>query len=444
MPGWRSYRNLALLGEASLHDMTELAERAKDSFVGRCLRRFVAMAGLDRCIVLSSQAFTALIPLLILVSSLGPVGQSDAAATAVIRKFDLTGDSAAAAEKIFATPAGATGALSLSSALLLFLSGVSFTRRMQTMYRSAFDQEKAGIRGGLSAALGLSALLLEILVLYGLHGLVRGLALSGLWMLPVSIVTGLVLWTSIPYLLLNREVHWRRLLAMGGITAVGTGIAGVATGFYMAPLVTRYIQQFGLFGISVAFIGWLLTTSVILVASAAIGAEFDASHAAWARRLKTRYRLYDPQTGLPPVDTRTEHGGLEAGDVLLLLRVLGNWALLAPAVWAATAVVPGVQVVGGAVSYLALALFFGLVNAVLGPLLDLAALPLSLLTVGGAALVVNSILLAVTSLLSSRLDIDGLDSAVLGALVISLVTSSLELVRPRPARRRTTGDRVSG
>ena len=93
----------------------------------------------------------------------------------------------------------------------------------------------------------------------------------------------------------------------------------------------------------------------------------------------------------------------------------------------------GIEVLGGFVTYLALSLLFGLVNAVVGPLLHLVALPLSVFTVGGSALVVNGVLLALTALLSARLDVAGLGSAVLGSLVISIVTTVVELVI-RPIR----------
>jgi putative membrane protein len=99
----------------------------------------------------------------------------------------------------------------------------------------------------------------------------------------------------------------------------------------------------------------------------------------------------------------------------------------------ATALLPGIEVLGGFVTYLALSLLFGLVNAVVGPLLHLVALPLSVFTVGGSALVVNGVLLALTAGLSSRLDVAGLGSAVLGSLVISIVTTIVELV-VRPIR----------
>ena len=432
MSGTRRPR-LGQLANVPTRGVSELIERLQESFVGRCLRRFVRMAGLDRCIVLASQAFTALIPLLILMATLAPADGSNAAASTIVRKFDLSGESADAVHELFATPAGATSGVSFTSALLLLISGVSFTRRMQTMYRAAWEQEKAGIRGGLFAALGLLAMLAEILVLYGLRELVRELSLYWLWALPMSLATGLVLWTSIPYLLLNREVHWRRLLVAGGATALGTSLLALATTVYMEPLVTQYTAEFGLFGITIAMIGWLLAASVVLVSCTAIGAEFDASQGPFLRMVKTRLRLHDPAVELPLEDQTRAAAGLTRDDVVMLVRVLANWMVMAAAVWVATALLPGIHVHGGFVTYLALSLLFGLVNAVVGPLLHLVALPLSVFTVGGSALVVNGVLLLLTAALSSRLDVAGLGSAMLGSLVISIVTTVIELV-VRPIR----------
>ena len=95
------------LGDLPTRGVSELIARLTESFLGRCLRRFVNMSGFDRCIVLSSQAFTALIPLLILMSTLAPAGQSNSAANLIVRKFDLTGDAAASVHQLFATPSGA-------------------------------------------------------------------------------------------------------------------------------------------------------------------------------------------------------------------------------------------------------------------------------------------------------------------------------------------------
>ena len=216
-------------------DLQALYLRLGESFLGRCTRRFIMMSGLDRCIVVSSQAFTALIPLLILVASFTPEDQENLVSTTIIRKFGLEGDSAAAVEQLFDTPPDSTGSLSLFSILLLVYSGVSFTRRMGRMYRAAWEQDKGGVRGGLFATLGLFVLILEFFVLYLIGSIVQRLPLDWLWTIPISTIAGTFLWTSIPYLLLNRQVHWRRLVVAGAMTAFATAILGVATTIYMPP-----------------------------------------------------------------------------------------------------------------------------------------------------------------------------------------------------------------
>jgi putative membrane protein len=109
----------------------------------------------------------------------------------------------------------------------------------------------------------------------------------------------------------------------------------------------------------------------------------------------------------------------------MLKKLLLRWAVLAIAIWVAAAVVPGVHVHGGVLTYLWVALLFGLVNALLGPILRLVTLPFTLLTLGLFALVVNAVLVAVTAGLSPKLDVGGFFSAFLAALVISLISAVL-------------------
>ena len=141
--------------------------------------------------------------------------------------------------------------------------------------------------------------LVEVLALYGIMTLVRDLQVSWWLVLVLSALVGLVPWTSIPYLLLDRQVHWRRLLVAGALTATAMAIYSTATTFYMPELIEDYTEQFGLFGVTIAIIGWLLGVAGIIVASAAIGAEFDQSGASWARRVKQRLRLADPVVPQP-------------------------------------------------------------------------------------------------------------------------------------------------
>lgn len=121
----------------------------------------------------------------------------------------------------------------------------------------------------------------------------------------------------------------------------------------------------------------------------------------------------------------------------MIRRALITWMVVAVAVAVAAAVVPGIEIRGGLGALLWVALLFGLVNAVIGPLLHLLSLPLTVLTLGLFALVVNAGLLAITAGLSSRLDVGGFFGTLVGALVISVVSAALQLLlRPVDGARR--------
>jgi putative membrane protein len=119
----------------------------------------------------------------------------------------------------------------------------------------------------------------------------------------------------------------------------------------------------------------------------------------------------------------------------LVIRVLVN----AVALWVATLVVDGVDVdasttSGEVLTLLAVAVLFGVVNVLVKPFVKLLSLPLYIITLGLFTLVVNALMLLLTSwiagLLDVPFDVDGFWSAVLGALVISVVSWLLNVLVP--------------
>jgi putative membrane protein len=107
------------------------------------------------------------------------------------------------------------------------------------------------------------------------------------------------------------------------------------------------------------------------------------------------------------------------GEVSLgfLLRVLVNGA----AIYLAAAVVPGIEL-SGLLAALGAGLVLGLVNAVVRPVLVLLTLPVTLITLGLFLLVLNGLCLWLTSLLVKGFVVQGVGAAVLGALLVSLVS----------------------
>jgi putative membrane protein len=111
-----------------------------------------------------------------------------------------------------------------------------------------------------------------------------------------------------------------------------------------------------------------------------------------------------------------------------IIRILIN----AVALYAAVSLIPGIYPQNdNAVSYLWMALVFGVVNALFGPLLKLLTCPLILLTLGLFTLLINAFLLYLAGAIGSAFgvgwQVDGFWPAVLGSLVVSVVSVVLTL-----------------
>jgi putative membrane protein len=106
----------------------------------------------------------------------------------------------------------------------------------------------------------------------------------------------------------------------------------------------------------------------------------------------------------------------------MLKGLILSWLVVAAAIAIAAAVLPSVDIDGGVLSLLGVAFLFGLVNALVGPVLRLVSLPITLVTFGLFTLVVNGALLALTAGLSDALDVGGFLAAVGAALLISLLS----------------------
>ena len=110
-----------------------------------------------------------------------------------------------------------------------------------------------------------------------------------------------------------------------------------------------------------------------------------------------------------------------------LVRLLVN----AAALWVATRLVSGVTYSGGWLPFLGVALVFGIVNAFIRPVARVLTFPLIIVTFGIFALVVNGLMLWLTSKVAGALDlgfhVSGFRAAFLGALVVSIVSMVLSM-----------------
>jgi putative membrane protein len=125
----------------------------------------------------------------------------------------------------------------------------------------------------------------------------------------------------------------------------------------------------------------------------------------------------------------------------LVIRVL----VVAVSLWVATLIVPGIELTAGSTgsrigTLVAVALIFGLVNAVLKPLIKVVGCPFYILTLGLIGLLVNALLFLLVGAIAGGIGlpfaVGGFGAAFLGAIVVGVVGFVLHVVIPDRLDRR--------
>lgn len=121
------------------------------------------------------------------------------------------------------------------------------------------------------------------------------------------------------------------------------------------------------------------------------------------------------------------------------MRLLATIVANGVALWVASALISGIEFGGSGwrqvLTIIGVAALFGVVNAVVRPLAQLLSLPLIVLTLGLFLLIVNALMLVLTSWLSGVLGLDfHVDDfwwdAVLGSIVVSIVSMFVGMLLP--------------
>ncbi|HBL23500.1 MAG TPA: hypothetical protein DDZ40_05220 [Deltaproteobacteria bacterium] len=112
------------------------------------------------------------------------------------------------------------------------------------------------------------------------------------------------------------------------------------------------------------------------------------------------------------------------------MRLLLKWLIMAASIIIAAYFIPGVRV-GSFLSALWVALFLGIVNILIRPILILITLPINILTLGLFTFVINAALILLASSVIKGFEVAGFWWALLYSIVLSVVNSLLNLVLPK-------------
>jgi membrane protein len=239
----------------------------------RILRRYVAIRGTERALVIGGQCFTAIIPLLIVVVTLTSSADGEALARSINMRFHLTGAAEDAVNTLFGKPPGAESAITLGSVILLIASGLSLSRTLQRTYEAAWELSPRGLRGTLNGLAALGILLSQIMLLSLLASLLRSVPAGSVLTFLVRAALAVGLWLALQYVLLARRIPWRRLVPGALVAGLGQQLVTAASAVWMPHLITTNTARYGVIGVAFALLSWLLVVAFVLVAAAAVSGE---------------------------------------------------------------------------------------------------------------------------------------------------------------------------
>ncbi len=214
----------------------------------------------DRAMTLAAQAFTSILPVILLLTWLPGNDTIDRS----IEMFGLK-------EGLTTADSGSYASFGVVGALMTLVSATSFARALERMYVGVWDVQSMGIRGWWR---WLSAVLLLAIVAVAQAGVAVGFNSDGkslVGALAGTFVLWTVAWAMLPRVLLSEQIsrgdRWRLgLLTGAGLTAF-VAVTQVAYGAVFASA----RSSFGVLGVVFAAIGWLFVfTAIVVVATIVI------------------------------------------------------------------------------------------------------------------------------------------------------------------------------
>lgn len=247
------------------------------SIVWRIVVASIEIRFYDRALTLAGQAFIALIPLMIVLATMVSSSDSLAIGDWVIDRFKLTGSSAEAVQSLFGQPPAGSGGLTFLSVITVVVSASSFARSVQRTYELAWDLPARGLRRTVNGIEGALLILIALLLLGYLASLANDLPAGSLITVIAQLCTAIPGWWLASRLLLSGRVSWRLLFPGAVASAVAQVAVSSAGAVYVPHLIERNTDRYGVIGVAIALISWLVVLALLVVASAVVGAQLGAA-----------------------------------------------------------------------------------------------------------------------------------------------------------------------
>jgi membrane protein len=238
------------------------------------MRRVFLIDGKAKAFTLAVQTFTAVFPLLVVISSIrAQPDQHSRLADRLTRMFRLEGNAAAAVHTLFSRPPGDAEGIGVLGAVLLLVSLLALSRSLQSIFETAWVTAHGGLSRTWYGLGGTLFFLGEIVALGTVAVVLRRSPGGAGTALIVQALGSFVVWVIVQYLLLSRQVSWRPLLPGAALAAAGQVLISLFSATYMPNQIAQNSARYGIVGVALALLTWLIVVAAVVVGGACAGAE---------------------------------------------------------------------------------------------------------------------------------------------------------------------------
>jgi membrane protein len=265
-------RRLDLGTERIVARVLETKGRLDASKVGHVQRRFVQADLANQAMILAALALSLLLPVLVTLAALLPLGAADSLPAVAGARLGLTSTAVDDLQKLFPTRAAVRGASTVFGSLFTLASAYAWPTALQRGYEIAWGVTSRGWRGLWRPLVWLTAFVAAGAVLLVLP---RSALVD-----PWRTIVLLVIWTPIiffwswwtQHFLLRGAIGWRLLLP--GAVAMTVGLVGlrIFAAFWLSRGIAYNYGLYGPLGIVFMLLTWLIALSIVMLGGPVLGA----------------------------------------------------------------------------------------------------------------------------------------------------------------------------
>jgi membrane protein len=248
----------------------ETRRRLEGTTAGHVARRAVEIDVVHQALVFAALAFLLVVPILISVSALVPLGAGGGVAAGFAHRFGLTDEATQDLQHLFPARTTVQGTATWGGALLSAICAFSWPLTLQKGYESAWALPRAGFRELWRPVTWLLTVVSLLAVTALLHAVSSGAGSAAVVAFGVPALLAWCWWTQ--HFLLGGRVAWRRLLPGAVATTIGLIGLAVLAGLLLSASIVANHDEYGPIGVVFAMMSWLIALSVVMFGGALLGA----------------------------------------------------------------------------------------------------------------------------------------------------------------------------